>query len=310
MTSFWCSPARMCRPWIGSSSNPGLFGTAAAATTSGRPPRIGAAPSPRTKPCILELPAGPPRLTIFQKGPASRASRFDSGAPAYTLGGNGITLAGNLVNSSANDQTITLPITLPGTGQVQMDTGAKHLTLGGSLSGSGGGITKTGAGTLTLGAISYTGDTIVESGTLVLTQAGLSRSSTVTIGTTAGANAVLDLSHGLTERVFGLSIDGVQMADGSYGSSSSAATHKDDTRIPRNGHAGCPKRPLSTDLHDPCGRPHRRHIQFRRQLARGPCRRALPMWKCWWSAAAAAVGTTVSRAVPVLAGCITARLMR
>ncbi len=154
---------------------------------------------------------------------------FDPGAPAYTFGGNGITLAGNLVNSSANDQTITLPITLPGSGEIQMDTGTKHLTLGGSLSGSVGALTKAGAGTLTLGAINYTGDTTVEGGTLVLTQAGLARTSTVTIGTTAGANAVLDLSHGLTERVFGLSIDGVQMADGSYGSSASAATHKDDT---------------------------------------------------------------------------------
>lgn len=153
---------------------------------------------------------------------------FDPGVPAYTLGGNGITLTGNLVNSSANDQTITLPITLPGSGEVRMDTGAKHLTLGGSLSGSAGALTKAGAGALTLGVIRFTGDTNVESGTLVLTQAGLSRSSTVTIGTSAGANALLNLSHGLSERVFGLIIDGVKMPDGSYGSSASAATHKDD----------------------------------------------------------------------------------
>ena len=165
----------------------------------------------------------------FTAGTGVAGITFDSDAPAYTLGGNGITLTGNLSNISANDQTITLPITLPGTGRIQVDTGARRVTLGGSLSGSGDGITKTGTGTLALGAISYTGDTIVESGTLVLTQAGLSRSSTVSIGTTVGANAVLDLSHGLAERVFGLSIDGVQMPDGTYGSSASAATHKDDT---------------------------------------------------------------------------------
>ena len=154
---------------------------------------------------------------------------FDAGAPAYTLGGNGITLTGNLTNSSANDQVINLPITLPGTGPIQVDTGSKWVTLGGSVSGSGGGLTKIGSGTLQLGAISYTGDTTIGIGTLVLTQVGLSRSSTVTIGSTAGASAVLNLSHGLTDRVLVLSIDGVKMADGSYGSSTSAATHKDDT---------------------------------------------------------------------------------
>ena len=157
---------------------------------------------------------------------------FDAGAPAYTLGGNGITLTGNLTNSSANDQVINLPITLPGTGPIQVDTGSKWVTLGGSVSGSGGGLTKIGSGTLQLGAISYTGDTTIGIGTLVLTQVGLSRSSTVTIGSTAGASAVLNLSHG---------------------------------RFPRNGHAGCSKWPLSSDLHDSCGWQDHCHIQFRRQ---------------------------------------------
>ena len=49
------------------------------------------------------------------------------------------------------------------------------------------------------------------------------------IGTTAGASAVLDLSHGLTDRVLELYIDGVRMSDGTYGSSASGATYKDDS---------------------------------------------------------------------------------
>jgi uncharacterized repeat protein (TIGR02543 family) len=165
----------------------------------------------------------------FPVGTSVAGIAFDADAPAYTLGGNGITLTGNLTNSSGNDQTLTLPITLPGTGQIQMDTGAKRLTLTGTLSGAGGGIIKAGTGTLTLGTISDPGNVTIEGGTLVLTKAGLSRASTVSVGTTVGANAVLDLSHGLTERVFGLIIDGVALPDGSYGSSTSDATHKDGT---------------------------------------------------------------------------------
>jgi uncharacterized repeat protein (TIGR02543 family) len=165
----------------------------------------------------------------FPVGTSVAGIGFDADAPAYTLGGNGITLTGNLTNSSSNDQTLTLPITLPGTGQIQMDTGAMDVTLTGNLSGAGGGIIKAGAGTLTLGAISDPGDVTIEGGTLTLTEAGLSRASTVSVGTAVGANAVLNLSHGLTERVLGLTIDGVPMPDGSYGSSTSDAINKDDT---------------------------------------------------------------------------------
>lgn len=165
----------------------------------------------------------------FPAGTGFAGITFDVGAPAFSLGGNAIILTGDLVNNSDNDQTITLPITLPGTGQIHIDTGARSMTLGGALGGSGDGLTKTGTGTLTLGSISHTGDFTVEGGALVLTKRGLFPMSTLTIGATNGAEARLDLRHGFTERVFRLFIDGVQMPDGTYGSSSSAATHKDDT---------------------------------------------------------------------------------
>ena len=98
---------------------------------------------------------------------------FDSGAPAYTLGGNGITLAGDLVNSSANNQTINLPIALSSGSTIPVDTGASGITLGGGLSGNSSGFTKAGTGTLRMsGTSDYTGNVVTESGTLTLAETG------------------------------------------------------------------------------------------------------------------------------------------
>jgi hypothetical protein len=158
---------------------------------------------------------------------------FDAGAPSFTLAGNSISLTGDIINSSTNNQTINLPITLPGLGTTRVDTGASAVTLGGGLSqssGSSSSFTKAGTGTLTLtGTFNYTGNVTIEGGTLVFTQVGLADTANVWIGTTNNASAMLDLEHGLADRVTKLYIDGVLMPDGTYGSSASAATYKDDT---------------------------------------------------------------------------------
>jgi hypothetical protein len=61
---------------------------------------------------------------------------FDATAPHFNVGGAGIALAGDITNSSDNDQTISLPIALAYSATT-VDTGAKNVTLGGNLSNSG-----------------------------------------------------------------------------------------------------------------------------------------------------------------------------
>jgi autotransporter-associated beta strand protein len=109
---------------------------------------------------------------------------FSSAAPAYTInpgtpGISGFTLAGAIVNNSANLQTINdnifLPRAAPSTRKSAPNTltitsiaGGGDITIGGNISGIGG-IDKLGAGTLTLsGSNTYTGGTVVDAGTLVM----------------------------------------------------------------------------------------------------------------------------------------------
>ncbi len=108
---------------------------------------------------------------------------FTSAAPAYTIsagtaGTNGFTLAGSLINSGTNLQTVNDNISLPrcararrgttNTQTIKTTAGGGNITIGGNISGIGG-IDKTGAGTLTLsGTNTYTGSTVVDAGTLFL----------------------------------------------------------------------------------------------------------------------------------------------
>ncbi|RYD77491.1 MAG: hypothetical protein EOP84_15465, partial [Verrucomicrobiaceae bacterium] len=90
---------------------------------------------------------------------------FSVDAGAYTFGGNSITLAGPVLNSSTSLQTINLPVSLLGQQTFTTTAGGGDITLGGVISGSDG-ITKAGAGTLTLSnpANTYTGETIFAGG--------------------------------------------------------------------------------------------------------------------------------------------------
>jgi autotransporter-associated beta strand protein len=92
---------------------------------------------------------------------------FNSGAGAFVLSGNGITLGGNVTNNSTSVQTVQLDMILDSTRTV---SGSGGMTLQGALSG-GGGLTKTGSGILTLSgstANTYDGLTTVSGGTLLL----------------------------------------------------------------------------------------------------------------------------------------------
>jgi autotransporter-associated beta strand protein len=106
-------------------------------------------------------------------------SSADPGGPASALtiepatpGSNGITLSGAIVNASANDQIVNVPLTL-NAGAGAVDTGSQTLTLGGNITSSTAvGLTKTGLGTLVLsGSNGYTGTTTINGGTLAASAA-------------------------------------------------------------------------------------------------------------------------------------------
>jgi autotransporter-associated beta strand protein len=139
---------------------------------------------------------------------------------------------------------------------------ARSITLGGSYDGGvndingaiinnneGGGVVaviKTGPGTWRLnGANTYTGDTTVQGGKLILgPSANLADNSTVHLNT---AGSRLELPEGVTDTAAGLMIDGVARS-GSWGSSLSAAANKDDNFFSGTGILSVP---AGTDFYTP-----------------------------------------------------------
>ncbi|HEX4640716.1 MAG TPA: autotransporter-associated beta strand repeat-containing protein, partial [Chthoniobacterales bacterium] len=128
--------------------------------------------------------AGTTRLTPNQVNALSIGSlTFDSGAGAFSLGGNTYTITGasGVTNNSTNTQTINNAITLglaqtwsatsgnlvfggniATGGFVLTITGGSNTSASGNISGTGG-LTKTGAGTLTLSGVNtYTGKTTIQ----------------------------------------------------------------------------------------------------------------------------------------------------
>lgn len=86
-----------------------------------------------------------------------------------------------------------------------------------------GDLTKLGAGKLTLTAANaYTGDTLVNAGTLSLAADSLADASEVVIA----SGATLDLTHSATDVVADLTINGVAQADGIYGAVGSGAPNE------------------------------------------------------------------------------------
>lgn len=104
---------------------------------------------------------------------------FNSGAAAFTLNGNRISLAGNVTNNSASLQTINLALALPATRTFNAASG--NIAVAGVISGPGG-LTKTGSNVLTLSAANtYTGLTTVSAGRLVVSSGNINSTSGVSI---------------------------------------------------------------------------------------------------------------------------------
>jgi fibronectin-binding autotransporter adhesin len=120
---------------------------------------------------------------------------FNSGAGAFVIGGNGITLGGNVLNSSTSLQTLNNNIATTAVRTFTMTTGGGNIALGGNLSGTGGGITTAGTGMLTRsGSNSYTGITTVGAQTLRFVANG---SNTVSgVSSAMSANSQLTTNNG------------------------------------------------------------------------------------------------------------------
>jgi len=120
---------------------------------------------------------------------------FDSGAPKYTISGSPIINTGGIVNYGTNLQTLSMDI--DNGGQPFGVVGTGDVTLGGIISGSGS-LTKSGGSTLMLtGTNSYTGDTEINTGTLVIDGGSIAIPQYLTVGNAAGSS-VLNIMNGGT----------------------------------------------------------------------------------------------------------------
>lgn len=138
------------------------------------------------------------------------------------LGSTGtITHEGGILRwDELNTQDISARLVLIDGGAAGFDTHGNDVSFAASIgSDSSSAIEKLGSGTLTLaGGTGHTGDTHIFGGTLVLAQATLADSSTVRIA----SGATLNLTHGETDMVAALLINGVPQAPGTYDSANTA----------------------------------------------------------------------------------------
>ena len=122
---------------------------------------------------------------------------FNSGAGAFTLAGNALTLGGDLANNDSDTQTISLPLTLDAIRTATTASG--HIVCNGVISGSGG-LTKEGGYSLYLnGDNSYDGETAVNTGTVVIASAHALGSTTGDTAINNNRGATLDLRGNLMD---------------------------------------------------------------------------------------------------------------
>jgi autotransporter-associated beta strand protein len=133
-------------------------------------------------------------------------------------------LSGGTLDMSGND------IGAAGAGAVALIAESGTLKNVASINGTGG-LTKTTAGTLVLqGTNNYTGDTTVSGGTLTVNGSSIANASKLILD-----GGKIDVGAGITETVGSLFFGTTQQVTGTWGSSLSSASRKDDTRFSGSG---------------------------------------------------------------------------
>jgi autotransporter-associated beta strand protein len=160
------------------------------------------------------------------------------GAPYVLVSGTGTGATAQAIFDAGTGTVTGITVTNPGIGY--SGTPTFNLT-GGGLSGTttingttvantSGGLTKSGTGTLTLtGTNTYTGDTTVSAGTLAVNGTSIADGGKLVITGSGKVNVTG------TEVVNSLYFGATQQSLGTWGSTSSSATHKDDTRFSGTG---------------------------------------------------------------------------
>jgi autotransporter-associated beta strand protein len=137
----------------------------------------------------------------FSAGTQFNGLTFAASAGAFVLGGNAINLGGDIVNQSANSQTIGMSLALQQNANINAAAG--NVSIGGNISGAFS-ITSLGSGTVTLTGASnaYSGGTNVNGSRLVIAAAGALPagggvnivSGTLALGPGTGAQTLSSLS--------------------------------------------------------------------------------------------------------------------
>jgi fibronectin-binding autotransporter adhesin len=139
-------------------------------------------------------------------------------------GGSGATFnfnGGTLQAGSGFSAVVPMTLGTSG-GGATIDTAGYTVTLSGSLSGPGS-LTKVDSGTLTMSASnSYTGDTLVDGGTLILDYPDLAATSHAWVDNLS-SGGILDLNYSGTDNINALYIAGVAQAPGIWGGPGSGA---------------------------------------------------------------------------------------
>jgi autotransporter-associated beta strand protein len=198
-------------------------------------------------------------ITVQNNAALELANGVIVGAEALTLVGAGISNGGALRNVSGSTATYGGTITIgAGGARINSDSGASltvnnasavvtalyqdvtfggagNITVSGVISGAGR-VIKDGAGTLTFSgaaANTYTGETLVNQGKLAITSTANAIPDAGTLRVASGAK--VDLGSGVTETVKYLYLNGQPATAGTWGSTSSSATNKDNAHFSGTG---------------------------------------------------------------------------